>query len=128
MVTSYLFSWTMIFLIFDIQWSRDPQPQFYFYPWAFLQCQWPSMFYVHSLSVCFFFSFVATPRHMAEPSCSCHLSCSCSNTGSLTHCARPGIKAVSQRSLDMANSIAPQQELLCLSVFTILRPSSFCIR
>ena len=44
----------------------------------------------------FFFSFLATPRHMefpgqgSDPSHSCYLNCSFSNAGSLTHCAGLG--------------------------------------
>ena len=57
-----------------------------------------------------FFSFLATPWQVefpgqgSDPSHSCDLSCSCSNTRSLTHCAGPS-------SQDAANPIAPQQEL-----------------
>ena len=64
----------------------------------------------------FFFFFLTTPQHMEFPgqgsdlSCSCNLSCS--TAGSLTHCARPGIKPVSQGSQDSTNPVAPQQELL----------------
>ena len=43
---------------------------------------------------------------------SCHLSCSYSNTGSLTHCARPGIEPRCQRSQDTTDPVAPQRELL----------------
>ena len=42
------------------------------------------------------------------------LSCSCSNAGSLTHCAELGIEPTSQSSQDAADPIAPQQELLNL--------------
>ena len=65
----------------------------------------------------FFFFFLAAPWHMeflgqgSAPSCSCNLSHSCGNTGSLTHCIRPGIKPVSQCSQDTANPIAPPREL-----------------
>ena len=48
---------------------------------------------------------------------SCRLSCHCSNAGSLTHCAGPGIEPVSQHSQDNADPIVPQQE--CLKVFII---------
>ena len=34
------------------------------------------------------------------------------SAGSLTHCARPGIELASRCSQDVANAIAPQQELL----------------
>ena len=50
------------------------------------------------LCIFFFLIFLATSWHMEfpgqglYPSCSCNLHCSCSNAGSLTHCAGPGIK------------------------------------
>ena len=65
---------------------------------------------------CFFF-FLATPWHTeflgqgSDPSYSCDLCCSCSNAGSLTCCAGPGIEPVSQHGVD---AIAPQQELQIL--------------
>ena len=42
------------------------------------------------------------PGQGSDLSHSCDLCCSCSNTGSLTHCAGPGIKPASQRSRDTA--------------------------
>lgn len=42
---------------------------------------------------------------------SCDLLHSCSNTGSLTHCAVPGIKSVSQGSSKAINPTEPQWEL-----------------
>ena len=71
---------------------------------------------------CFSFSFLTTPQHMefpgqgSDPSRGCNLSHSCSNTGSLTHCAGPGIKPVTQCSQDAADPVVPQQELPCVSV------------
>ena len=44
---------------------------------------------------------------------SCDLHHSCSNTGSLTHCARLGMEPVSQSSRDATNFVVPQRELLC---------------
>ena len=44
-------------------------------------------------------------------SCNCYLCWSCSNTRSLTHCARLGIEPVSQCSRDPADPIVPQWEL-----------------
>ena len=60
----------------------------------------------------FFFSpFLASPQPMesqgqrSDPSHSPDPSRGCSNAGSLTHCAGPGIKPASQRSQDAANPI-----------------------
>ena len=49
----------------------------------------------------FFFSFLASPQHTEF----------LGNTRSLTHSARPGAEAVSQRSQDTTNAVVPQQEL-----------------
>lgn len=51
------------------------------------------------------------PRIRSEPRCHLHYSCSCGNTGSLTHCASPGIESASQGSRDTAHPIAPKWEL-----------------
>ena len=65
----------------------------------------------------FFFSFLAGPQHMeflvqgSDLGHSCDPSYSCSNTRSLTHCARQGIEPVPQCSQDAAESIVPQGEL-----------------
>ena len=48
---------------------------------------------------------------------SCNLGGSCSNAGSLTHCARPGIKPVSHRSRCIIDPAGPQQELSLLLIF-----------
>ena len=57
-------------------------------------------------------------------SCSCHLSHSCSNARSSTHCAGPGIKPVSHCSQDTADLIVPQQEpLLQFSLLIIAQQS-----
>ena len=72
-----------------------------------------SLFFFFFLS----FSFLATPQHMefpgqeSDPRRSHDLSLSCSNTGSLTHCARLEIESVSQCSQDTAHPIVPQGEL-----------------
>ena len=61
--------------------------------------------------------FLATLQHTeflgqgSDPSCSCNLSHSCGNAGSLTHCARLEIEPVSQGSQDAVNPDGPQQEL-----------------
>ena len=66
----------------------------------------------------FFFLFWATPRHMKFPgqgsdlSCSCNLHHSCGNARFLPHCAKPGIKPVSQHSRDATNPTVTQKELL----------------
>ena len=65
-------------------------------------------------SLFFFSPFLAAPWHMefpgqeSDPSCSCDLSHSCNNTRSLTHCARPRIKTISQCSQDTANPVETQ--------------------
>ena len=51
---------------------------------------------------------------------SCNLGGSCSNAGSLTHCARPGIKPVSHRSRCIIDPAGPQQELSLLLIFFFL--------
>ena len=51
------------------------------------------------------------PRPGLDPSLSFNLRHSCSNAGSLTHCAGLGIEPASQGSQDTADPIAPQQEL-----------------
>ena len=75
----------------------------------------------HTLVEFFFFlfwSFLAALRHMeflgqgTDPSCSCNLSCSCGDPGSLTHRARLGIKPAFQCSQDSADPVVPQWELL----------------
>lgn len=43
----------------------------------------------------FFFSFSATLCQRSDPSCRCNLGCS-GNAGSLSHCARLGLKLASQ--------------------------------
>ena len=66
----------------------------------------------------FFFAFLATSWHIellgqgSDLSCGLNLSCNCSNSGFLTHCARPGIEPESQCSQDAADPIALQWELL----------------
>ena len=83
-----------------------------------IQITYPSMirilFFVFLL---FFFSFLAATWHMvspgqgSDPSLSCDLCHSCGNMGSLTHCARLGIKPASQCSQNATNPCVPQQEL-----------------
>ena len=61
----------------------------------------------------------AIPQHMefsdqgSDQSHSCDLHHSCGNSGSLTHCARLGIKPASQCGRDAADAAALQQELHC---------------
>ena len=68
-------------------------------------------------SFCHFLSFLAVLRRMefpgqgSEPSCSCHLHCSCSDAGSLAHCAGLGIEPASQRCSGASGPVAPQREL-----------------
>lgn len=47
----------------------------------------------------------------SDPSHSCDLHHSCSNTGSLNYCVGLGIEPVSHRSRNTTKSIVPQQEL-----------------
>ena len=67
------------------------------------------------LEFCFYFLFFTflggtVSQHMkflglgSGPNCSCNLNGSCSNPGSLIHCARPGIEPTSQHSQDAAGS------------------------
>ena len=64
-----------------------------------------------------FISFLASPWHMeflgqgSDLSCSCDLSCRCSNASSLTHYARLGIEPASQHSQDpTTDHFVPQKE------------------
>ena len=67
--------------------------------------------------VTFFPPILATPWHAgfsgqgSDPSHSCDLSHRCDNAGSLTHCAGPGIKPMSQSSKDAPYPDVPQGEL-----------------
>ena len=60
-----------------------------------------------------FIYFLSAPQHKEFPgqgsdsNHSCGQGHSCSNIGSLTHCARPGIKPVCQHSQDTSDSIVP---------------------
>ena len=60
------------------------------------------------------------PGQESDLSLSCSPRHSCSNTGSLTHCPKPGIKPASLCSQDTANSIAPQPELLIWNLLSWL--------
>ena len=53
-----------------------------------------------------------SPGIRSDLSCSCDLSHSYGNAGSLTHCAGLGLEPTSQPSQDAANPVVPQQELL----------------
>ena len=85
----------------------------------FLCACWPFVYYEMSIKIIhpFFFSFLAAwqlmefPGQGSHPSHSGDLSCSYSNASSLTHCAGPGLKPVSQCSQDAANPVVPQREL-----------------
>ena len=95
--------------------SAAPQQELqeYFWMWGFV-------------NICF--SSLATLWHMEFPeqgpdlSHSCKLCCSCSDSRSLTHCARPGIKPASQPSRDTKDPIASQQQELLVNIFLILYP------
>ena len=80
-----------------------------------LQLPNPGVFFV---CFCFFFGRPKTygvPRGQgSDPSCSCNLHCSCSNTGSLTHCARLGMELATQHCRDTTDPAVPQQELQIL--------------
>ena len=73
----------------------------------------------HHLQILFIYLrfFFGHPRRMEFPgqgsdlSCSCDLCHSCSNMGSLTYCAGPGIEPTSQRSREATDPVAPQREL-----------------
>ena len=92
-----------------------------------IYCPVPSFLFTDAISVLtdqlHFFPFVATSQPMefpgqgSDPSCSCHLSRSCGNAGSLTHCARLGNEPESQRSQDASDPVVPQRELLINSIF-----------
>ena len=70
-----------------------------------------------------FFFFLASPRHMeflsqgSDTSHSCNLSYSFGNSGYLTHCAGQGIKPAPQCPQDVVDPVAPQGELLPISLF-----------
>ena len=60
-----------------------------------------------------FFPFLATPWHRefpghgSDPRCSCNLSHSCGNNGSLSHCAGLGIERAFRCSQDSTDPIVP---------------------
>ena len=58
-----------------------------------------------------FFGHTTAYGQGSDLSCSCNLCHNCSNVGSLTHCAGPAIKPISQCYRDATDPIAPQQEL-----------------
>ena len=68
----------------------------------------PSLFYL--FKYLFIYLSLATSQHMEFPDQGSDLSCI--NSGSLTHCAGPGIEPSSQCSRDTTNPIVPQRELL----------------
>ena len=53
-----------------------------------------------------FFFFLEFLGQGTDPSCSCHLHCSCGNTGSLTHCPGLGLRPVSWRCRDAVDPVA----------------------
>ena len=67
-----------------------------------------------------YFYFLATLRHMEFLGQRSDLSRSCGNTGSSTHCARPGIEPAFQCSRDVADPDALQQERLLLFLLNVL--------
>ena len=84
----------------------------------------------------FFLIFLAAPQHIELPgqgsdlSCICNLHCSCGNTRSLTPCARPGIKSMSECCRDATYPVVLQRELplhhffffvFCITTFLISR-------
>lgn len=82
-------------------------------------------------SSCFLVSwfFLATPGcveclgQSSDLSHSQDLHCSCSYTGSLTHCVGPGMEPMSQSYRFTANPVVPQQEfLLFLFLFCFFSP------
>ena len=89
---------------------------------------------VRGLNMVFFFSFifgcpatygVTRPGIRSEPQL--ELSCSCSNTRSLTYCAGQGIKPTSQSSQDTADPLAPQLESLDFFLTTCPSCCNFCL-
>ena len=62
--------------------------------------------------------WVPRPGIRSKPTGS-DLHCSCCNTESSTHCARPGIKPSSQSSQDISDPVVPQQELWQWNAFNI---------
>ena len=69
------------------------------------------------MNIFYFFILLAAPRHKefsgqgSDPSCSYDLSRTSGSAGSLTHCARLGIKPTVQHPQYTTNPIAPQLEL-----------------
>ena len=74
-----------------------------------------------------FFFFLAALQYMefpgqgSDPSHSCDLHHTCSNTGSLTHGARQGIKPMSQCPRDAADPFAPQRELWLVDILKLFK-------
>lgn len=80
---------------------------------------------LNRLYIFFFpFSFLAAPQHMELPSQgsdlnrSCDISRSCSNTGLLTHCSRPGSEPAFPHSQDATDPIAPRGNSYNLAIYT----------
>ena len=73
-----------------------------------------------SIEASWFFFFPPAASGVPGPgirlSYSCDLCCSCSNAGSLTHCARPGIEPVSLHSRDAVDPVEPQWGLQALDL------------
>ena len=81
--------------------------------------------YCKVICVGFYFFFLAALQHIeflgqgSYLSHSYNLCCSCSNVGSLTPCARPGIESASQHSHDAMDPIEPRWEL-CVGFYYLL--------
>ena len=83
-------SWILVGFV-----TTEPQWELFFFSFPFLAAPW----------------HVELPGQGSDPSRSCDLCCTCGNTGSLSHCAEPGIKPMLRCSQDIAHPIVPQQEL-----------------
>ena len=88
---------------------------------------------------CCCFLFWATPWHMEVLGSGIILKlqlqpmCSCSNAGSITHCAGLGMEPASQGSRDTTNPVAPQRNLqvyfkICLFLLMFRFPEELVVK
>ena len=106
-------------------------PPYYRIPYFYLDYQ-PVPFDRPPITLYFIYSILADTHGMwkfpgqgLNPSCSCDLHYSCSNTGSLIHCARQGTNLCHR--LDNAGSLTAEPHQDLLSPLTLYQPDFFTL-